>query len=48
MKLQCVWNDKMRFTAEAASHEVVMGTLPPIGADWMRVKSFGRVIAGLN
>jgi putative redox protein len=33
MKLQCVWNDKMRFTAEADSHQVAMDTKPPIGAD---------------
>jgi putative redox protein len=33
MKLQCVWNDKMRFTAEAVNHVVAMDTLPPMGGD---------------
>jgi uncharacterized OsmC-like protein len=33
MKLQCVWNDKMRFTAEADSHEVAMDAKSPIGSE---------------
>ena len=33
MKLQCTWNDKMRFTAEADKHRVDMDTQPPLGAD---------------
>lgn len=31
MKLQTVWNDKMKFTARSGDHEVKMDTQPPIG-----------------
>ncbi len=33
MKLQCSWNDKMRFTAQSGDHKVEMDTNPPIGSD---------------
>lgn len=33
MKLQCTWNDKLNFTAEADDHRVNMDTKPPLGAD---------------
>lgn len=33
MKLECVWNEKMKFTAKAENHEVMIDTKPPIGGD---------------
>lgn len=33
MKLECIWTDKMKFTAKADNHEVAMDTKPPIGTD---------------
>jgi len=33
MKLQCVWNEKMRFTGEAGGHSVGMDTVAPMGTD---------------
>jgi putative redox protein len=33
MKLQCKWNDKMKFTAEAEGHQVLMDAKSPIGTD---------------
>lgn len=33
MKLQCHWNDKMRFTAQSGGHEIQMDTNAPIGSD---------------
>jgi putative redox protein len=33
MKLQCIWNEKMKFTAEADGHQVPMDTKSPIGGD---------------
>ncbi len=31
MKLECVWNQKMRFTAQADAHQVSMDTKAPLG-----------------
>jgi len=33
MKLQCQWNEKMKFTASAEGHEVLMDAKSPIGSD---------------
>jgi putative redox protein len=33
MKLQCKWNEKMKFTAEADGHQVSMDAKSPIGGD---------------
>jgi putative redox protein len=33
MKLNCIWNDKMKFTAEADQHKVEMDAKSPIGSD---------------
>jgi putative redox protein len=33
MKLQCHWNEKMKFTAEADGHQVPMDAKSPIGGD---------------
>lgn len=33
MKLQCSWNDKMRFTAQSGNHKVEMDTSAPLGSD---------------
>ena len=33
MKLQCNWNEKMKFTAEADNYKIEMDTKPPIGND---------------
>ncbi len=33
MKLECIWNDKLKFTAKADGHEVTMDTKPPLGTD---------------
>ncbi|MBI3541876.1 MAG: OsmC family protein [Deltaproteobacteria bacterium] len=33
MKLNCVWKDKMTFTAESGGHQIHMDTKPPIGTD---------------
>ena len=33
MKLNCHWNEKMKFTAHADNHQVEMDTKPPIGGD---------------
>ena len=33
MKLQCKWNEKMKFTAEADGHHVFMDAKSPIGGD---------------
>ena len=33
MKLQCTWNEKMTFTAEAGSHAIQMDTKAPVGSD---------------
>jgi putative redox protein len=33
MKIQCTWNEKMKFTAVADGHQVLMDAKPPIGDD---------------
>lgn len=33
MKLQCSWNDKMKFTARSGEHAVEMDTSAPMGSD---------------
>lgn len=33
MKLQCTWNEKMRFTAQSDHHKVDMDTKTPLGDD---------------
>lgn len=33
MKLQCQWNEKMKFTAHSEGHEVLMDAKSPIGSD---------------
>ncbi len=33
MKLQCKWNEKMAFSAEADGHKIMMDAKAPIGAD---------------
>ena len=33
MKLQCTWNDGLKFTAASDNHSVSMDTKPPLGSD---------------
>ncbi len=33
MKIQCVWNEKMKFTSETDGHRVEMDSKPPFGTD---------------
>jgi putative redox protein len=33
MKLQCTWQEKMRFSAQADGHQIEMDALAPIGSD---------------
>lgn len=33
MKIQCTWNEKLKFTAQAGSHQVMMDTKLPLGSD---------------
>jgi putative redox protein len=33
MKTQCIWNEKMKFTAAAEGHEIQMDAKSPVGTD---------------
>jgi putative redox protein len=33
MKIECAWNEKLKFTGSAGGHDVLMDTKPPLGTD---------------